>query len=73
MKENVFFKVKYVPFLEDRTEKEKWTSRFFKKLIEYKLLTVAIAIVVMCIITNICLIYKFIKIMENFKIGIVSF
>ena len=74
MKENVFFKVGYSPFLENKKEKkEKWTSKIVKKIIEYKFLTVVIAIVVMCVITNLFLIYKFIRIMESLKIGMVSF
>ena len=74
MKENVFFKVGDSPFLENKTEKkEKWTSKLFKKIIEHKFLTIVIAIVAMCVITNLCLIYKFIYIMENLKYGIVSF
>lgn len=65
MKENVFFKVGYSPFLENK--KEKWTSKVFKKIIEHKFLTIVLAIVAMCVITNLCLIYKFIYLMENLK------
>ncbi len=71
MKENVFLKVGYSPFLENK--KEKWTSKLFKKIIEHKFLTIVLAIVAMCVITNLCLIYKFIYLMENLKNGIVSF
>ena len=67
MKENVFLKVGYSPFLENK--KEKWTSKVFKKIIEHKFLTIVLAIVAMCVITNLCLIYKFIYL----KNGIVSF
>ena len=74
MKENVFFKVGYSPFLEKRKEKkEKWTSRLLEKIIEHKFLSVVIAIVAMCVITNLCLIYRFILIMEKLKIGMASF
>lgn len=74
MKENVFFKVGYSPFLEKRTEKkERWTSKLFKKIIKHKFLAIVIAIVAMCVITNVCLIYKFIYIMGNLKNGIASF
>ena len=34
---------------------------------------IVLAIVAMCVITNLCLIYKFIYLMENLKNGIVSF
>ena len=74
MKENVFFKIGYSPFLENKKEKkEKWTSKLFKKIIEHKFLTIVIAIVAMCVITNLCLIFKFIYLMENLKYGIASF
>lgn len=74
MKENVFFKVGYPTYVsKNKEKKEKWTSKLFKKIIEHKFLTIVIAIVVMCVITNLCLIYKFIYIMENLKSGIVSF
>ena len=74
MKENVFFRVGYSPFLENKKEKkEKWTSKFVEKIIEHKFLSVVIAIVAMCVITNLCLIYRFIRIMETLKIGMASF
>ena len=74
MKENVFLKVGYSPFLENKKEKkEKWTSKIVRKIIEHKFLTIVLAIVAMCVITNLCLIYKFIYLMENLKNGIVSF
>lgn len=74
MKENVFLKVGYTSYLDKRKEKkEGWTSKFIKKIIEHKFLLIVISVIIMCIITNLCLIYKFICIMEKFKIGIVSF
>ena len=74
MKENVFLKVGYSPFLENKKEKkEKWTSKIVRKIIEHKFLSVVVAIVTMCVITNMCLIYRFVRIMENLKFGMVSF
>lgn len=74
MKENVFFKVGYVPFLrEDKEKKEKWTSRIVRKIVEHKFLTVVVAIVGVCVITNLCLIYRFIRIMESLRIGMGTF
>lgn len=70
MKENVFLKVGYTPFLEKKKEKtESWTSKIINKIIEHKFLSIVLAIVMMCVITNICLIYKFICIMEKLRLG----
>ena len=74
MKENFFLKVGYSPFLEKKKEKrEKWTSKFLKKITEHKFLVIVLSIVAICAITNLCLIYKFIYIMEKLNKGIVSF
>lgn len=59
MKENIFFKVGYTSYLEKN--KEKWTSRFIKKIIEHKFIFTAIAIIIVCTITNFFLIYRFIE------------
>ena len=71
MKENVFLKVGYTTYLEKKKEKkESWTSRLIKKIVEHKFISVVVAIVVMCGVTNLCLIYKFLCVMEELKIGV---
>ena len=69
MKENVFLKVGYTGYLE-KEKKENWTSRLIKKIVEHKFISIVVAIVMMCVITNLCLIYKFLCVMEEFKIGV---
>ena len=62
MKENVFFKVGYNSYLERAKEdKESWTSKVIKKILEYKFLSLAILTVIVCTITNIILICKFVE------------
>ena len=66
MKENVFFRVGYSTYLKKEKEKqESWTSRLMKKINEHKFITMIVAIIIACTMTNFFLIYRFIHIIEK--------
>ena len=66
MKENVFFRVWYSTYLKKEKERqESWTSRLMKKINEHKFITMIVAIIIACTMTNFFLIYRFIHIIEK--------
>lgn len=65
MKEDIFFKVGYTTYLQkQKIKKEKWTSKLIRKIKEHKIIFAILMIIIICMITNIVLIYKFINILE---------
>lgn len=66
MKEDIFFKVGYSSYLQkEKNLKEKWTSKLFRKICEHKFLVAALAIILICAITNFCLMYRFLHILSR--------
>lgn len=66
MKEDIFFRVGYSTYLQKEREKKKsWTSKLIKKISEHKFITITIAIIIACTMTNFFLIYRFIHIIEK--------
>lgn len=66
MKEDVFFKVGYTTYLQkSKVRKINWTSRFAKKIMEHKVISVFFVVITMCIIMNFWLVYRFISVLEN--------
>ena len=66
MKENIFFRIGYTTYLSEN-KKKNWTSKIMDKIVNHKFISTAIFIAIACGITNICLIYRFIYIMEKLK------
>lgn len=66
MKEDIFFRVGYSTYLQKEKERtESWTSKLIKKISKHKFITVTIAIIIACTMTNFFLIYRFIHIIEK--------
>ncbi len=64
MKED-FFKVGYTTYLyQSKSEDKKWTRKLKKVLHKYKFIIALSATIIICIIMNFWLIYKFMKILE---------
>lgn len=65
MEEEVF-KVGYSTYLEKpKVKKKKWTSRLYDFILKHKLVIIIFLIIISCIIMNMCLVYNFIKILEQ--------
>ena len=68
MKEDFFLKVGYSPYLQRvENRKEKWTSKFAKKIVENKWVILLLGIIFMCIMTNLFLIYRFVAVLEKLQ------
>lgn len=65
MKEDLFFKVGYTPYLPKEVKKNNWTSRFFKKIAKHKLMCSIAFVIVFGMIFNFYMIYQFISILER--------
>ena len=64
MKED-FFKVGYSTYLKKMpVKKQKWTSRFIKKILEHKIIAIIICTIVICLVMNIWLVYRFMNILS---------
>ena len=49
----------------EKERQESWTSRLMKKINEHKFITMIVAIIIACTMTNFFLIYRFIHIIEK--------
>lgn len=69
MKEDIFFKVGYTTYLQrQKNKKEKWTSKLIKKIKEHKIIFTILMMIIICMITNCFLIYKFINILLEIRL-----
>ena len=65
MEEEVF-KVGYSTYLQKpKIKKKKWTSKLYDFILKHKLAIMIFLIIASCVIMNVCLVYNFIKILEQ--------
>ena len=64
MKEDIFFRVGYSKYLGE-TKKQKWTSKMFEKIEKHKFAVMTIFIILVCTLTNICLMYRFFYVLSK--------
>ena len=65
------FKVGYTTYLEKnkkRTPKKNRTSKIFKMIAEHKVMVTILGIIVMCLVINFWLVYKFVHILEMSRV-----
>ena len=64
--EEDFFKVGYSTYLKKLpSKKQKWTSRILKKILEHKFIIAIILTIMICLIMNIWLVYRFMNILST--------
>lgn len=67
MKEDIFFKVGYTTYLQ-KNEKKKWTSKITDMNTKHKFISVILVVIIISVMMNFWLIYRFINILETSKI-----
>lgn len=69
MKEDIFFRVGYTTYLQkSKNTKKKWTSKMIKNIAEHKVVATIFGVIIMCVVMNFWLIYRFISILEMSRV-----